>query len=333
MLELRVIRNIFPTCNHILMIIGCWFLFKKCGVKRIWSFIPFAREYHMGLCADKEKEGRVFAIVSFFYYTISVILLLFEGPQEVELLLSIPLIALYVTNVIYTIRIYLGIIKIFGLKKKWIIPLIIFDGPTLILWGASSKYVPAKKVTQAAKNGAKELGKDIVAASEGLTVNITDRTVIDFFRKKTLLKDIHMVIPRGHMVLLLGGSGAGKTTLLNAVTGYEKANASVMLDENDVYKDYQKMKYDIGFVPQQDLMRGNDTVEMTLTDAALMRISAEKPYNSLGSHRFWADTVFDNILCGYAGAAYIGLCQNNYNSHDNNAISFDRSAAVFRSIL
>ena len=35
------------------------------------------------------------------------------------------------------------------------------------------------------------------------------------------------------------------------------------------------MKYDIGFVPQQDLMRGNDTVFMTLTDAANMRLSAD----------------------------------------------------------
>ena len=74
------------------------------------------------------------------------------------------------------------------------------------------------------------------------------------------------------MVLLLGGSGAGKTTFLNAVTGYEKANASIYLDKQDIYRDYDKMKYDIGFVPQQDLMRGNDTVELTLSDAALMRL-------------------------------------------------------------
>ncbi|WP_022773429.1 ATP-binding cassette domain-containing protein [Butyrivibrio sp. AE2015] len=275
MFEPQILKDVFPTCNNILMIFGCWFLFKKCGVKRIWALIPFAREYHMALCADKEKEGRVFAVTTFFYYLITLTLIVIDGPEEVELLISIPLIALYVTNVIYTIRIYLGLIKMFGLKKRWIIPLIIFDGPVLILWGVAPKYVPEKKVVQVAKNGAKELGKDIVAASEGLTVNITERTVIDFFRKKTLLKDIHMAIPRGHMVLLLGGSGAGKTTLLNAVTGYEKADASVMLDDNDVYKDYQKMKYDIGFVPQQDLMRGNDTVEMTLTDAALMRLSAD----------------------------------------------------------
>ena len=95
---------------------------------------------------------------------------------------------------------------------------------------------------------------------------------MDFVKKRVLLKDIHMNIPKGHMVLLLGGSGAGKTTYLNAVTGYEKARAEVRLNNVDVYKHYDKMMYDIGFVPQQDLMRGNDTVYLTLADAAMMRL-------------------------------------------------------------
>ena len=38
-----------------------------------------------------------------------------------------------------------------------------------------------------------------------------------YCRKKVLLRDIHMAIPQGHMVLLLGGSGAGKTTYVNAI--------------------------------------------------------------------------------------------------------------------
>ena len=46
---------------------------------------------------------------------------------------------------------------------------------------------------------------------EGLTVNLDERSATEFFQKKVLLRDIHMAIPQGHMVLLLGGSGAGKT--------------------------------------------------------------------------------------------------------------------------
>ena len=52
----------------------------------------------------------------------------------------------------------------------------------------------------------------------------------------------------------MGGSGAGKTTFVNAVTGYEKADAKITLGEGDIYRDYAKMMYDVGFVPQQDLM-------------------------------------------------------------------------------
>jgi len=81
-----------------------------------------------------------------------------------------------------------------------------------------------------------------------------------------------MYIQPGHMVLLLGGSGAGKTTYINAVNGYEKAKAEVVLNGHNMYREYKDMQYDIGFVPQQDLMRGSDTVYRTLMDAATLRL-------------------------------------------------------------
>ena len=70
---------------------------------------------------------------------------------------------------------------------------------------------------------------------QGLTVNLEERTVYEFFKKKRLLRDIHMSVEPGHMVLLLGGSGAGKTTYLNAVNGYEKAKAEVVLNGVNVW--------------------------------------------------------------------------------------------------
>ena len=74
------------------------------------------------------------------------------------------------------------------------------------------------------------------------------------------------------MVLLLGGSGAGKTTFVNAVNGYEKARAKVTLNGTDIYLEYKKMQYEIGFVPQQELMRSKDTVYRTLADMASLRL-------------------------------------------------------------
>lgn len=105
-----------------------------------------------------------------------------------------------------------------------------------------------------------------------LEIHIRERTVKSMFRRQVLLKDIDLRIEPGHMVLILGGSGAGKTTFINAVTGYEKAKATIRQGDVDVYDDYEKMKYKIGMVPQQDLLRGDDTVVMTLSNAAAMRM-------------------------------------------------------------
>ena len=110
---------------------------------------------------------------------------------------------------------------------------------------------------------------------KNLIISIADRTVsISWNKKKVLLKDINLTIEPGNLVLLLGGSGAGKTTFINAVTGYEPANAKILNGGVDVYENYDQMKYEIGVVPQQDLLRGTDNVYMTLYNAAELRMPA-----------------------------------------------------------
>lgn len=107
-----------------------------------------------------------------------------------------------------------------------------------------------------------------------LAIHIEERSVWQLFKKHTLLRDIDLKIFPGEMVLLLGGSGAGKTTFVNAVTGYEKAKATIMEGDQNIYRNYNQLKYNIGFVPQQDLLRMDDTVRMTLENAAEMRMPA-----------------------------------------------------------
>ena len=186
-------------------------------------------------------------------------------------ILLIADITLRMAAAIYMIRITIGLCEIFNRKKSWAVMWFFFKTITVLIWGFGKTFVPSKKVPKIQK-GVETYGINADATDDGLTVNITSRTIIDLFKKKYLLKDIHLTIPKGHMVILLGCSGGGKTTFVNAVTGYEKADAEILLDRHNIYEEYENLKFDVGFVPQQDLMRSNDTVYLTLRDAASLRL-------------------------------------------------------------
>lgn len=263
----------FFISTYLLQSIGYFFLFKKCDVNRIYSIIPVVREYQLGRCADKEQDGRTLTEITAISYILNIANNYLKEDIQLTLLVAAFYFATCIAIVVFQVRIYTGLTEVFEKDKKWVLAFVFFDAITMLYWGLSSKFVPKKTVTNLKRvKQAKILGVAAETIEDGLTVNIKNRTVWDFVKRKELLKDIHMSIPKGHMVLLLGGSGAGKTTYLNAVTGYEKANATIELDGENVYKEYGKMMYDIGFVPQQDLIRGNDTVTMTLMDAASLRL-------------------------------------------------------------
>ena len=269
-----------------LYILGAWGLLAKSGLEGWWSLIPWAREYQLSRCAAREVEGRTFFITSALITLLQVANVCFTYNVDNETLLALSplilaaLISLMLMHFVYNIRIFSGFIEVYGTSRAWMI-LTIFDELRFIpmlVWGWSKKYQPGWKVEDL-KAELERLATHGSAAvmGDGLTVNLKERHIREFFHKTYLLRDIHMAIPQGHMVLLLGGSGAGKTTFLNAVNGYEKADAKVMLNGNDMYRDYKKMKYDVGFVPQQEMMRSKDTVEKTLLDASKLRMSKDIP--------------------------------------------------------
>lgn len=267
------------TFSWLLYTIGLMGIFKKCNVRRIWAFIPLAREYNLGLCADRENEARTYARLYVIGYIIYFINLFIDEKSRIFYMVMIIYIAFQIAAVVYLVRITIGLCEVFGRKKGWAVSWFFFEAITALIFGYNKKFVPSRTVTRI-KDGVRESGASADAVDDGLTVNINSRTIIDLFKKKYLLKDIHLSIPKGHMVLLLGGSGAGKTTFLNAVTGYEKADANILLDNQDIYRKYEKLKYDVGFVPQQDLMRSNDTVYLTLHDAASLRLPSSVSYRA-----------------------------------------------------
>ena len=288
---LRLITNIvfdsginFTLPFAILYVAGLWGLFKKSGVKSWYSLIPALREYQLACCAGRETEGRVFSVLGLVktVLNVSIVLLDYSTEEVVEspvgVLITVLSVAVLLAYFVYQMRVAFGLIDVYGVKKRWIWLWIIQETRWIpaMVWGWNSKYQPGWQVEdiQAEMERLATHGTATVM-DEGLTVNLKERSVHEFFKKKVLLRDIHLAIPQGHMVLLLGGSGAGKTTFVNAINGYEKADAEVMLNGSNMYTQYKRMQYEVGFVPQQEMMRGKDTVINTLLDSAKLRLPIE----------------------------------------------------------
>ena len=275
------LESVFPLVLSVLTAFGLFGIFRKSGVKGWLALIPCVREYKLGQIADREPEGRILAVIRgcstllMFATQIMDSFLDVETPgiENLVLMLLVIQVMLVLVATIYRIRIYLGLIDVYGQKRSWIILWIVLECLPACLWGWSRRYQPQWTVSEIQSEAANYFSNARAQVlNQGLTVNLEERTATEFFKKKYLLRDIHMYIQPGHMVLLLGGSGAGKTTYLNAINGYEKAKAEVVLNGQNMYKNYRDMQYDIGFVPQLDLMRGSDSVFRTLMDAASLRL-------------------------------------------------------------
>ncbi len=271
----EMFSSIITYVSTALQMIGLCALFIKIGKKGWKAFIPIYNEYELSRLAKRDYVGRVLILFHILNMVVNITVsyMLVDDPDMDTLWSKIFLLAELAVSIcvfMFELRVFNGLCEVFGKKKLWIAAWAFLPGITSLIWGFSRKIMPVMSIIDV--KGVEESGHHVEAIEDGLTVNIRKRTASDFLKRKTLLKDIHLAIPRGHMVLLLGGSGAGKTTFLNAVTGYEKADADVLLHGRNIYKEYESMKYDVGFVPQQDLMRGNDTVLMTLEDAAKLRL-------------------------------------------------------------
>lgn len=280
--------EIIPVILTALYIGGLWGLLRKSGIRGWWALIPGAREYQLSRCAGREPEGRVYSVVTIVDTIFTLVLQLttvaemdIDSPVIIEelmsrfLLISVALIPIAITQFFYGIRIWSGLIQVYNVRRSWmLLTLTVYTRwiPALV-WGFVPGYQPEWQVEDFKAEMARLASSGSARVmDEGLTVNLKERSVTEFFQKKILLRDIHMSIPQGHMVLLLGGSGAGKTTYLNAINGYEKADAEVMLNGSNMYKQYKKMQYEVGFVPQSEMMREKDTVLYTLLDAAKLRL-------------------------------------------------------------
>ena len=288
-IQQQVVNNLSILIQWFLFSVALQRVLRKMGGKKTWmAYVPGLRYLALSERLDMEKDGVVCAVLDALSVIAVLVNLTFaiDMSERVSLAMALIQLVVIVALFVFRIRFFLALIRAFGLRKRWIILWLIAEWLTLMIIGFGKKYQPVAVgrihedweagTAPAEIPGVRSPGGRAMS-NTGLSVDLRERTVKELFEKRYLLKDIALDIPNGSLVLLLGGSGAGKTTFVNALIGYEKADATVLLNGADVYKDYDRMKYRIGFVPQQNLIRGNDTVQHTVTDAAELRLPAQMP--------------------------------------------------------
>ena len=92
-------------------------------------------------------------------------------------------------------------------------------------------------------------------------------------KSQKILDDISLAIEPGQFVALVGGSGAGKSTLMTTLLGTSPVTSGVVrLNGEDLRKNFNLYRTEIGYVPQDDIIHRNLTVLEVLTYAAKLRL-------------------------------------------------------------
>lgn len=93
---------------------------------------------------------------------------------------------------------------------------------------------------------------------------------------KVLLDDITLTFAPGEFVGILGPSGAGKTTLLTTLNGFIRPNrGQVLFNETPLDNAYEMLRNTIGYVPQDDILHPELSVEASLDYIARLRLSPD----------------------------------------------------------
>ena len=91
-------------------------------------------------------------------------------------------------------------------------------------------------------------------------------------RRKRILDDISLTVYPREFVALVGASGAGKSTLLRALNGYDRADGWVLVNGDSLYRHADLYRAAIGYVPQDDIIHRELTVEKVLRYSAQLRL-------------------------------------------------------------
>lgn len=88
-----------------------------------------------------------------------------------------------------------------------------------------------------------------------------------------ILQNISLTFQPREFVVVVGQSGGGKSTLIDAIIGYRPAtHGNVLVNGTNVYRNFDAVRNDIGFVPQRDIIHTGLTVYQALDYTARLRM-------------------------------------------------------------
>lgn len=88
-----------------------------------------------------------------------------------------------------------------------------------------------------------------------------------------ILQNISLCFQPREFIVVVGQSGGGKSTLVEAILGSRPAtHGQVLVNGTNVYKNYDAVRNDIGFVPQRDIIHTGLTVYQALDYSARLRM-------------------------------------------------------------
>jgi ABC-type multidrug transport system ATPase subunit/predicted component of type VI protein secretion system len=91
-----------------------------------------------------------------------------------------------------------------------------------------------------------------------------------------LLKDLYLLFQPREFVVVVGQSGGGKSTLVDAIAGYRPAtHGQVLVNNIDIYRHFDSIRNEVGFVPQRDIIHMELTVYQALEYAARLRMPSD----------------------------------------------------------
>jgi ABC-type multidrug transport system ATPase subunit len=95
---------------------------------------------------------------------------------------------------------------------------------------------------------------------------------------RTILDGVSLQIPACSFVGILGGSGQGKSTLMTALCGIRSpARGSVTIDGAGIASSSSAGRAAVGYVPQDDIVHVELTVEQAIRHSAKLRLDARIP--------------------------------------------------------